>query len=130
MLTRKITFHLGLPVGEKVNMVNAWKSILDKIKSKMSMWKVSTLFIGGRPFLIKSILGALGVYYMSVFLMLVTIAKKLEFYCSKFLGDSDHRKMYWVNWDSVLADLEHGGLILGVCQLLIYAFLLNGNSVS
>ncbi|GKB55344.1 hypothetical protein Tco_0906097 [Tanacetum coccineum] len=40
---------------------------VDHFRAKLSSWKASTLSIGGRLTLIKSVLGTLGIYYLSIF---------------------------------------------------------------
>lgn len=37
----------GIPVGQNMNNIIGLKPILQKVKKKMSMWKVDTLSIGG-----------------------------------------------------------------------------------
>ena len=70
--------YLGLPVGENMSRIKSWDRLIAKFKKKMAPWKVQALSIGGRATLIKSILGGLGIYYLSLFVMPVSVAKKLE----------------------------------------------------
>ena len=65
--------------------------------------------------LCKSVLGGLWIYYLSLFVMLVGIAKKLEALRAKFFwgGTEDEKKMTWIKWDQVLAKPERGGLDIG-----------------
>nr|GEV98846.1 RNA-directed DNA polymerase, eukaryota [Tanacetum cinerariifolium] len=46
---------------------NAWASTVDKLRSRLSKWKVKTLSIGGRLTLLKAVLGASHLYNMSIF---------------------------------------------------------------
>ncbi|GJR05818.1 putative RNA-directed DNA polymerase, eukaryota, reverse transcriptase zinc-binding domain protein [Tanacetum coccineum] len=59
--------YLGLPIGSNMNRVASWKVLIDRFKNKLPGWKASFLSIGGRLTLIKSVLGSLGIYYMSIF---------------------------------------------------------------
>ncbi|GJV14423.1 putative RNA-directed DNA polymerase, eukaryota, reverse transcriptase zinc-binding domain protein, partial [Tanacetum coccineum] len=70
--------YLGLPIGSNMNRVASWKMLLDRFKNKLSGWKASLLSIGGRLTLIKSVLGSLGIYYMSIFKAPETVFKILE----------------------------------------------------
>ena len=69
--------------------------LVDKFQSRLSRWKVTTLSIGGRLTLLKSVLGGLGIYYLSLFVMPVTIAKKLEALQSNFFWGGMANKKRW-----------------------------------
>ncbi|KAL4573100.1 hypothetical protein LXL04_019893 [Taraxacum kok-saghyz] len=107
--------YLGLPVGENMARVKGWKRLEEKFTKRLSRGKVSVLSIGGRSVLLKSVLGALGVYFFSMFVMPVTLAKKLEAIRSRFFwgGSESKRKIAWVNWEAVLASKDIGGLNVG-----------------
>nr|GFA61743.1 RNA-directed DNA polymerase, eukaryota [Tanacetum cinerariifolium] len=45
--------YLGIIVGGSMLKVNAWDDSIDKIKARLSKWKLSTLSIGGRLTLLK-----------------------------------------------------------------------------
>ncbi|KAL4574586.1 hypothetical protein LXL04_021420 [Taraxacum kok-saghyz] len=68
--------------------VKGWKTLEEKLLKRLSVWKVSSLPIGGRSLLIKSVLGALGVYFFSLFVMPVVVAKKFEAYRARFFWGS------------------------------------------
>ncbi|GKB78177.1 RNA-directed DNA polymerase, eukaryota, reverse transcriptase zinc-binding domain protein, partial [Tanacetum coccineum] len=57
----------GLPLGVNMNLISNWQPLIDRFRAKLSSWKACTLSIGGRLTLIKSVLGSLGIYYMSIF---------------------------------------------------------------
>ena len=59
--------HLGVPVGQRSSRVAVWADLVDRFKLRLSGWKAKTLSIGGRLTLIKSVLGSIGTYFMSVF---------------------------------------------------------------
>ncbi|GKE95456.1 RNA-directed DNA polymerase, eukaryota [Tanacetum coccineum] len=50
--------YLGVMVGECMSRIKAWTPTLDKLRSRLSKWKVRTLSIGGRLTLLKAVLGA------------------------------------------------------------------------
>ncbi|GKF15214.1 RNA-directed DNA polymerase, eukaryota, reverse transcriptase zinc-binding domain protein, partial [Tanacetum coccineum] len=87
--------YLGLPVGMNMSRLKGWDPILTKFKNRLSKWKASMLSIGGRSTLVSSVLGPLGIYYLSLFPMPVTIANSLEAMRAKFFwGYTDEeRKM-------------------------------------
>nr|GEW02787.1 armadillo repeat-containing kinesin-like protein 1 [Tanacetum cinerariifolium] len=73
--------YLGVMVGECMSRHNAWASMVDKLRSRLSKWKVKTLSIGGRLTLLKAVLGASPLYNMSVF-------KVLQHYYSSSMASS------------------------------------------
>ncbi|GJV29338.1 RNA-directed DNA polymerase, eukaryota, reverse transcriptase zinc-binding domain protein [Tanacetum coccineum] len=58
--------YLGLPNGSNMKSIASWKMLIDRFRSRLSTWKVSLLSIGGRLTLIMSVLGSLGIYYLSI----------------------------------------------------------------
>nr|GFA53106.1 RNA-directed DNA polymerase, eukaryota, reverse transcriptase zinc-binding domain protein [Tanacetum cinerariifolium] len=69
----------------------------------------------GRTSLIKSVLGHLPTFYMSIYPMPVTIVKKLDSMRNKFFlgGDMTEKKMSWVRWNQCFASKDLGGLGIG-----------------
>ncbi|GKA93469.1 RNA-directed DNA polymerase, eukaryota [Tanacetum coccineum] len=59
--------YLGIKVGGNMSMVNSWGDTVDKLKKRLSKWKLKSLSIGGRLTLLKSVLGSTPIYYMSLF---------------------------------------------------------------
>ncbi|KAK1416690.1 hypothetical protein QVD17_25805 [Tagetes erecta] len=117
--------HLGVPVGENLNRIKSWDPVIDKFKGKLSSWKARTLSFGGRLTLVKSVLGSLPIYFMSLFKMPSAVVRKLEGLRRDFLwgGGSDKRSIPWVKWESVMAPREVGGLGIGSIRDLNIALL-------
>nr|GEX57522.1 RNA-directed DNA polymerase, eukaryota, reverse transcriptase zinc-binding domain protein [Tanacetum cinerariifolium] len=86
--------------------------IVKKVSNKLSNWKAKTLSVGGRLTLLKSVLGAIPTYYMSLFKAPEGIISLLEKMLNKFFlgADKDDRKITWVYWNKVLAHKNKGGL--------------------
>ncbi|GJV00544.1 reverse transcriptase domain, reverse transcriptase zinc-binding domain protein [Tanacetum coccineum] len=59
--------YLGLPIGENMRHVNAWITVVEKFKKRLSDWKAKTLSFEGRLTLVKSVLGSLPLYYFLKF---------------------------------------------------------------
>ena len=76
--------YLGIPIGGNTSRVQTWDPIIDKCHKRLSSWKSNLLSIGGRHTLISSVLGSLGIYFLSLFHMPVTVNKKLEAIRSRF----------------------------------------------
>ncbi|KAJ9549508.1 hypothetical protein OSB04_022051 [Centaurea solstitialis] len=117
--------YLGLPVGASMNKCSHWQPILDKFQSKLSSWKASLLSCGGRITLCKSVLGALGVYYFSLYKAPIKVINTLEsFRCHFFWGgDKEKKKICWMSWKDVISPMEFGGLGVGSLRSLNLALL-------
>ncbi|GJS53101.1 RNA-directed DNA polymerase, eukaryota, reverse transcriptase zinc-binding domain protein [Tanacetum coccineum] len=109
--------YLGTKVGGNMSRVQAWTEIIDKVKSRLSNWKLKSLSIGGRLTLLKSVLGSIPIFHMSIFKVPLTVLRSLEsIRCQFFNGhELKSNKSSWVKWNSVLAAKEKGGL--GVSSL-------------
>lgn len=115
--------YLGIPIGSGVGRVNTWDPIVTKFQKKLSFWKANLLSIGGRATLVSSVLGALGVYFLSLFRLPKQVNSKLESMRSAFFwgsagGSANHRKMAWVKWGDVVADKQDGGVGIGSLDAL------------
>ncbi|GJW03764.1 RNA-directed DNA polymerase, eukaryota, reverse transcriptase zinc-binding domain protein [Tanacetum coccineum] len=66
-LTLKPPFtYLGSIVGGSMSRIQAWDGVVERVKSRLSKWKVKMLLIGGRLTLLKSVLGLMAIYQMSI----------------------------------------------------------------
>nr|GEY38441.1 RNA-directed DNA polymerase, eukaryota [Tanacetum cinerariifolium] len=103
--------YLGVMVGELMSRRSAWDDAVNKIRSRLSNWKVKTLSIGGRLTLLKSVLGASPLYYMSIFKTPKGVLKEIEAIRSKFFNgtDTSERKITWIACPKALASKIHGG---------------------
>ncbi|XP_058764714.1 uncharacterized protein LOC131638187 [Vicia villosa] len=59
--------YLGLPIGANPNRKETWNHVINIVKSRLSRWKNKNLSIGGRVVMLKSVLFAIPVYYLSFF---------------------------------------------------------------
>ncbi|PWA34615.1 RNA-directed DNA polymerase, eukaryota, Reverse transcriptase zinc-binding domain protein [Artemisia annua] len=73
------------------------------------------LSAGGRVTLLKSVLGSLPLYFMSIYMAPVSICNKLESMRNQFFlgGESGEKKMSWVTWKKCLVSKKMGGLGIG-----------------
>lgn len=107
--------YLGVKVGANMNRVAEWSDVLTKFRTRLSKWKANTLSAGGRLTLIKSVLGSIAIYPMSIFKTPTTILNLLESIRNRFFigADGDEKKLTWVKWKKVLASKKDGGLGVG-----------------
>nr|GEW32371.1 RNA-directed DNA polymerase, eukaryota, reverse transcriptase zinc-binding domain protein [Tanacetum cinerariifolium] len=104
--------YLGVTVGDCMTKIKAWENIIVKLRSRLSKWKVKTLFLGSRLTLLKYVLGASPVYSMSIFKVPRGMLKTMEAIRSRFfngIGQED-AKITWIAWNNVLASKKRGGL--------------------
>lgn len=59
--------YLGLPIGKSMRREGDWRVVVEKFKKRLSDWKARSMSFGGRLTLIKSVLGSLALYYLSIF---------------------------------------------------------------
>nr|GEZ96752.1 RNA-directed DNA polymerase, eukaryota [Tanacetum cinerariifolium] len=111
----------GVMVGECMSRHNAWASTVNKLRSRLSKWKVKTLSIGGRLTLLKAVLGTSPLYNMSIFKVLKGILNSMEAIRSKFFNgmEPSTKKITWAAWNKVLASKENGGLGIHVSGMII-----------
>nr|GEX41989.1 putative RNA-directed DNA polymerase, eukaryota, reverse transcriptase zinc-binding domain protein [Tanacetum cinerariifolium] len=67
--------YLGMTVGECMSRKSDW---VNKLQARLSKWKVKTLSIGGRLTLLKFVLGASPIFYMSIFKVPKGVLKIME----------------------------------------------------
>nr|GEW42000.1 RNA-directed DNA polymerase, eukaryota, reverse transcriptase zinc-binding domain protein [Tanacetum cinerariifolium] len=110
-------YYLGSKVGGSISRVQAWKEVIDKVKSRLSKWKMKALSIGGRLTLLKSVLGSIPIFHMSIFRVPSSVLHTLESIRSQFFNGHEvgSNKATWVKWNSVLMAKDSGGL--GVSSL-------------
>nr|GEY93624.1 protein chromatin remodeling 4-like isoform X1 [Tanacetum cinerariifolium] len=95
---------------EKTNVSVA--STVDKLRSRLSKWKVKPLSIGGRLTLLKAVLGVSHLYNMSIFKVPKGILNSMEAIRGKFFNGMkpSTKKITLAAWNKVLASKENGGL--------------------
>ncbi|GKB58697.1 RNA-directed DNA polymerase, eukaryota, reverse transcriptase zinc-binding domain protein [Tanacetum coccineum] len=109
--------YVGSIVGDNMACQQAWREIVDRVKSKLSNWKMKMLSIGGRLTLVKSVLGSLPIYNFSIFKVPMCVLNELEGIRRKFFNghEQDSKRTSWVKWNTVLMSKDRGDL--GVSSL-------------
>ena len=69
--------YLGIPLGANPSQVETWQPVLDKVRKKLSSWKLNILSKAGRVVLIKFVLNNLPMYYLGLFRMPKAVAKEI-----------------------------------------------------
>nr|GEZ47880.1 RNA-directed DNA polymerase, eukaryota [Tanacetum cinerariifolium] len=122
MKKSKILEYLGTKVGGSMNRVDAWNEVVDKVKFRLSKWKMKSLSIGGRLTLVKSVLGSMPIFHTSMFRVPRSVLNKLESLRSQFFNGNEvgSKKAIWVKWNDVLKDKARGGLSVAKVIKAIY----------
>lgn len=104
--------YLGMPLGASPKLKSTWKPVIEKFKQRLSSWKRRVLSFGGRLTLIKSVLGSLPIFFLSLFKIPEGVAKEIEGIQARFLWGSDDlkRKIHMVCWSKIKHSKENGGL--------------------
>ncbi|GJR53414.1 RNA-directed DNA polymerase, eukaryota, partial [Tanacetum coccineum] len=102
--------YLGTKVGGNMSRIQAWVEIVDRVKSRLSKWKMKSLSIGGRLTLLKSVLGSMPIFHMSIFRVPLAVLRSLESIRSHFFNrhELNSSKASWVKLESVLTSKEKG----------------------
>ncbi|XP_071727858.1 uncharacterized protein [Rutidosis leptorrhynchoides] len=102
-----LPFHfLGLPVGLNISRIANWESIISKIKKRLASWKANMISFGGRLTLIKSVLGGLGTYYMSLFKAPCKVIHTMESWRVPFFGRWRLLVNYNALWARVITSIH------------------------
>ncbi|GKF80194.1 hypothetical protein Tco_0238796, partial [Tanacetum coccineum] len=104
--------YLGILVGDNMSSRKAWDETINKMKKRLSRWKLNTLSVGGRLTLLKSVLGSTPIYNMSIFKVPKSVLNYMESLRRNFFNgfQEGDRKIAWVKWSKVLASKKFGGL--------------------
>ncbi|GKV49313.1 hypothetical protein SLEP1_g56069 [Rubroshorea leprosula] len=104
--------YLGLPVDGKSGNKKSWELVVNKFRTKLAVWKATTLSFGGRLILLNSVLSALPIFYMPLFLLPNSVLEELIRIQRSFLwGRSElNKKISWVKWEYVCRAKAKGGL--------------------
>ncbi|GJT60110.1 RNA-directed DNA polymerase, eukaryota [Tanacetum coccineum] len=78
--------YLGSNVGGCMSRIQSWKETLEEMKLRLSKWKINTISIGGRLTLLKSVLGSMPIYHMSIFRTPIKVLQCMESLRSKFFN--------------------------------------------
>lgn len=118
--------YLGVPVGANISLKRNLKPITEKMRNKLSSWKVNSFSFGRRVTLIKSVLSSLPLYFPSLFKAPKSILKELEKLRRSFLWGyvENKNKLNSVAWKTVIGPKDIGGLGIGSIQSINFALLL------
>jgi hypothetical protein len=77
--------YLGLPLLNKKLTVSDFEQLVQKIASKLTGWRSALLSIAGRLILMQTILSAMPLYYMTIFMLPKNVISQIDKIRRKFL---------------------------------------------
>jgi len=103
-----------MPIRGNLRNKKFWQLMVEKFRSRLTSWKGKLISIAGRVCLIKSLISALPLYYLSFFKMPRNVIKELVRIQINFLWGwgSEGRKTTWVSWDNICKSKEARGLAI------------------
>ncbi|GJY85526.1 RNA-directed DNA polymerase, eukaryota, reverse transcriptase zinc-binding domain protein [Tanacetum coccineum] len=104
--------YLGSKVGSLMSRIQSWNETIEGMVARLSKGKLKTLSIGGRLTLLKSVLGSMPIYHMTIFKVPMKVLHRMESIRSKIFNgvDSSSKKSVWVKWKTTLTSKDKGGL--------------------
>ena len=103
--------YLGFILKPNKYLKEDWMWLLGKIEKRIMVWSHRWLSRAGRLTLIKSVLEAIPVYWMSLAWIPRGILEKIRRLCFAYLwkGNSEGRKLPWVSWRRIAIPKALGG---------------------
>ncbi|KAJ0705772.1 putative RNA-directed DNA polymerase [Helianthus annuus] len=109
--------YLGVPLSSKKLFQKDCRLLIDKVKNRISDWRVKFLSYAGRVQLIKSVLSSLTVYWLSLLILPYNVSEDIERLIRGFLWNQGvgRRGIARVSWEDICYPKCQGGL--GVASL-------------
>nr|GEU40815.1 RNA-directed DNA polymerase, eukaryota, reverse transcriptase zinc-binding domain protein [Tanacetum cinerariifolium] len=101
--------YLGSIVGGHMSWKHTWNEIVERVKKRLSKWKMKTLSIGGRMTLVKSMLVYANILLFLYFKSRWVLFVSLKAFVAIFNGhETNSKKASWVNWKKALVSKDRG----------------------
>ncbi|KAK4267368.1 hypothetical protein QN277_024155 [Acacia crassicarpa] len=111
-ITSDLGKYLGVPLHHKRVSKESFHYVIDKVKLRLSKWKVKSISTAGRSSLVSSVTSAIPGYVMQTSLLPASTCETLDKCNRQFLwGNTEvQRKIPLVAWDVVCQPKSRGGL--------------------
>jgi len=103
--------YLGFHLKPNSYRMEDWRWLIGKLEKRILVWSHRWLSRAGRLVLIKSVLEAIPIYWMSLAWIPKGILEKARRLCFSYLwsGNKETRKMPWVRWGRIALPKSLGG---------------------
>lgn len=81
--------YLGLSIGGRLNGVDGWTKVIDKLKKKLRGWNAKSMSLGGRATLVQACLSSIPLYWMSFSPLPKAVERKIRSLQRNFLWGGD-----------------------------------------
>jgi len=117
--------YLGLPIGGNPSRCSFWEPVLLKVRKKLSVWKGRNLSFAGRVCLLKSVISAIPLFFLSFFKAPIGVCKEITKLQINFLWGwgAEGRKITWTSWENICKAKKEGGLGIRSIELFNKALL-------
>ncbi|XP_078153121.1 uncharacterized protein LOC144548322 [Carex rostrata] len=107
----KSPLYLGAPIS---TTKGSYDFLIEKVSSKLQMWKGRLLSQAGRLVMIKSVVQSLPIYYMATGKIPAGVLKELTSLMRRFFWGAMDRERFlsYVAWDKLSEPLDAGGLAI------------------
>ena len=104
--------YLGVPIVSGRMKISDLEELENKVKRKISGWKMKLLSAGGRVILLRHVLASMALHQLAVLQVPKLIIASLNRLMSAFFwGERDGKgKKKWVAWRNICLPLKEGGL--------------------
>lgn len=68
--------YLGLPIGANLRKLSTWDPVVEMVRKRLRGW--DNLYMGGGLMILKFVLSAISIYYLSFFKAPIGIISKIE----------------------------------------------------
>ncbi|GLU10722.1 hypothetical protein SLE2022_275080 [Rubroshorea leprosula] len=104
--------YLGFPAQVSRVKARAFSDLKSKFRAPICDWREQPLSKAGREVLIKSVLQALPMYLMGMFLLSRSLCTDLERIMNRYWwgGGDSHSKIHWMEWRKLATPKKMGGL--------------------
>lgn len=104
------TSCLSLPLCLGATSKALWDPVIERVSSKLAIWKASYLSKRGKITLIKSVLSDLPIYFMSIFKCPGSVSQHIEKLQRNFLwrGVAERNRIHLLNWSKICKSKKEG----------------------